>query len=160
MSCTITTFNVIFLYILIIYKINVDYKKNGVVKRAKSLTKKKSRKGKSASKLRRTRSHRNKPSGVLTRFINRKGKEVQIPKGPPSCVKNKYDEKNMCYIDPINLSCLTIDNVVQNPLNEVKKKCFNRDAICKWLKNKPLGVNDDPETRRNFEVGWINHYYQ
>ena len=125
-------------------------KKGGARWRAKSATRKRS---KSSTKLRRIKSARSKPSGVFTRYVNKKGEIRQIPKGPPNCTKNYSDiKKGDCFIDPINLDCLTKDEVVQNPTDD--KKCFNRNEICRWLRSKPPGINDDPETRKNFPAGW------
>ena len=126
-------------------------KKGGARGRSKSATR--ARRSKSQPKLRRIKSVRSKPSGVFTRYVNKKGEIGQIPKGPPNCTKNHSDiKKENCFIDPINLDCLTRDEVVQNPTDD--KKCFNRNEICRWLKTKPAGVNDDPETRKNFPAGW------
>ena len=125
-------------------------KKGGARGRAKSVTR---RRSKSPTKLRRVKSLRSKPSDVFTRYVNKKGEIKQIPKGPPNCTKNHSDiKKENCFIDPINLDCLTKDEVVQNPTDD--KKCFNRNEICRWLRTKPAGVNDDPETRKNFPAGW------
>ena len=126
-------------------------KKGGARGRSKSATRRK--RTKSPPKLRRTKSVRSKPSGVFTRYVNRNGEIRQIPKGPPNCTKNHSDiKKGDCFIDPINLDCLRKDEVVQNPTDN--KKCFNRNEICRWLRTKPPGVNDDPETRKNFPAGW------
>ena len=144
-------YHIYFILFYIIYKIIMKKTKKGGARRAKSATRRK--RTKSPPKLHRIKSVRSKPSGVFTRYVNRNGEIKQIPKGPPNCTKNHSDiKKGDCFIDPINLDCLTKDEVVQNPTDD--KKCFNRNEICRWLRTKPAGVNDDPETRKNFPAGW------
>lgn len=127
--------------------------KKGGRKRTKSHSARKKSKSRSPPHIRKVKSHRSVPSGVLIRYENKKGDNKQIPLPPPNCTRNGYDKKKgNCYTDPISLACLDLSTLVEHPTDS--KRCFERKSICKWLNGRTRGEGDDPVTREAFTEHW------